>query len=134
MFARKLIRPFAKLTKQDVENEARAITKLCVQGHENIVKVYGHEHLKGSGYYAIDMEYCDLTLADYIRGDQDPIFRTFELRDAEGTVTRDEKLLKWHDLVRIMKDIVKGLIFIHSNNEIHRDLKPNNSFSSLNYL
>jgi serine/threonine protein kinase len=134
VFARKLIRPFATLTKQDVENEARAITKLCVQGHENIVKVYGHEHLKGSGYYAIDMEYCDLTLADYIRGNQELVVRTYELLDAEGDLISDEKLLKWHDLVQIMKDIVKGLNFIHSNREIHRDLKPRNSSSPLNCL
>lgn len=131
IFARKLIRPFATLTKEDVQNEARAITKLCIQGHRNIVRVYRHKHLKGSGYYAIDMEFCDLTLADYISGDRESVAKTEQLVASDGFITRTENVLRWHDLVRIMQDIANGLEFIHSNNEIHRDLKPNNSSSMM---
>jgi serine/threonine protein kinase len=34
------------------------------------------------------------------------------------------------DIARIMKDISSGLVFIHSQDEIHRDLKPRNGISS----
>ena len=38
-----------------------------------------------------------------------------------------EKDLKWSNIYIIMKDICAGLSFIHSQNEIHRDLKPTTS-------
>jgi hypothetical protein len=50
-----------------VQNEARAIRKLCGQGnHPNIVAVINHGQLPNAPYYFIDMELCDINLHDYI--------------------------------------------------------------------
>jgi serine/threonine protein kinase len=127
MFARKLIRPFATLTPEDVSNEIRAVTKLCTHGHRNIIYVRSHYLLQNSPYYAIDMELCELTLADYIRGNREQVATVSVLYDSEGNANRDERCIKWHSISTIMQHIFRGLSFIHSCNEIHRDLKPSNS-------
>lgn len=118
MFARKLIRPFSTIAIEDVENEVRALTKLCVKGHLNIVQVRSHDWLSGSPYYAIDMEYCELTLAEYIQEKRNPA--------NDRRANSYEKVLKWRDICKIMINIISGVAFIHNCNEIHRDLKPSN--------
>lgn len=127
MFAGKLIRPFATITAEDVGNEIRAVTKLCAHGHKNIVNVRSHYLLQNSPYYAIDMEFCELTLADYIRGNRELVATVPVLYDSKGTANYDPLALKWHAIGTIMQHICQGLSFIHSCNEIHRDLKPSNS-------
>ena len=67
LFARKLIRPFGNATKGDVENEVKAITEICATtGHDNIIAILGHGPVPATDYYYIDMELCDVNLADYI--------------------------------------------------------------------
>jgi serine/threonine protein kinase len=122
VFARKLIRPFATIMTEDVQNEIRAVTKLCSQKHPNVIDVLCHDWLKGSPYYAIDMEFCELTLADYIRGDRELIFKTVTTE-----MVYSERIVKWLEISVIMKDIINGISFIHNCNEVHRDLKPSNS-------
>ena len=100
------MRPFYDTTKEDIDNEINAITKLCTTGaHGNIVVVLRHGWLKSSPYYFIDMELCDKSLEQYIQTSKVEI---------DGI---------W----RIMGDITNGVAFIHSHKEVHRDLKPRNS-------
>jgi len=64
-FARKILRIFGELTREDVENEVAVISQVCQPGQSNtVVDVYGHGWLPGldPSYYYVDMEYCTLTL------------------------------------------------------------------------
>ena len=36
------------------------------------------------------------------------------------------KLIPWHCKIEILRDATKGLGHLHMNNQIHRDLKPDN--------
>jgi serine/threonine protein kinase len=122
--ARKLLRPFGVITQEDIENEARAITKLCGQEqHNNIVEVFQHGKLPNSPYYFIDMELCDMNLDMYIESIDRPITgnaKAFLSPDLVATV-----------IIDIFRDITRGVVFIHNHHEIHRDLKPRNSNSNL---
>ena len=69
MFARKLVR-ITQRTQKDIELEAEAIKKVCGKGsHPHIVEVLRIGELRHSSDYFIDMELCDLSLADYIKGE-----------------------------------------------------------------
>ena len=128
MFARKLIRPFSTIIIEDIENEIRAVTKLCAKGHRNIIQVRGHDWLSGSPYYAIDMEYCELTLGEYIREKRN-LGAPYHGRGVNAN--GDSRASKWREFCKIMLDIINGVAFIHSCKEVHRDLKPSNGFSHL---
>src|SRR5256714_8141431 len=66
-FARKLIRLFAGVTRQDISDEAIAVTKLCGKGMNRfVVEVLQHGWLPRNLIYFIDMEYCDESLEDEI--------------------------------------------------------------------
>jgi serine/threonine-protein kinase/endoribonuclease IRE1 len=90
------------------------------QSHPNIVHVYRLGELPGSSlYYFIDMELCDVTLENYIR---------FTLPSYSITDQGNPRL-KVLRIWDIMRQIANGVAFIHSLQEVHRDLKPNNSTS-----
>jgi len=56
-----VVREFSGITKEDIDNEVRAITKLCKSRHSNIVHVIDHGPLKpDSAFYFIDMELCEI--------------------------------------------------------------------------
>jgi hypothetical protein len=42
VFERKAIRPFVGIADVDIQNEVRAINRLCRTGHPNIVQVLEH--------------------------------------------------------------------------------------------
>ena len=73
------------------------------------------------------MEFCELTLEDYIRGNQDLVEKKSVIHNLFGIPNRDERVLKLHSIGTIMQKICQGVSFIHNCREIHRDLKPSNS-------
>ena len=108
VFARKLIRPFAAVTRKDIMNEVRAIDKVCKEKSPHIVTILSHGWLNSS-YYYFDMELCDLNLEQYISGMHN------------CSIVYDYKKVG-----SIFKQITLGLDYIHQHGEVHRDLKPRN--------
>src|ERR1700731_1456357 len=71
-FARKLLY-IPGVDRDVVENEARAIRKLCGKdAHPNIVAVFNQGELSNAPYYFIDMELCDINLHYYIHRETTP--------------------------------------------------------------
>lgn len=151
MFARKILRLFGHVTEEDIANEARVISEVCQGQSIHVIQVLNHGWLRGSySYYFIDMEYCPETLADYIQRARGriatgsnpgrfPPSEIWPLRIAPtpepafsvpGTVgdPSDVVDILWNPIRNILNDIVSGLIYIHRNQVVHRDLKPRNGF------
>jgi hypothetical protein len=113
VFARKIIRPTGMLSDADIQNEARLIDKLCAGSHKNIVTVFRHEHRMP--FYFLDMEFCDMSLEEYIKNDiPEPVSRNLDKIGSNDTI--------WALLV----DVPSGLEFIHGHQVIHGNLKPRN--------
>jgi serine/threonine protein kinase len=115
IFARKIIRIMGsnqhqEIVRKTIENEVRAVTKICQSGHSNIVKVLRHRAIPDTMLYEIDMEYCVYNL------------HTYMTRHSPSS----ENPIEMRYLIAIMLSITNGLIFIHSKGEVHRDLKPAN--------
>jgi len=123
-----VIRPSWTFGVQEIANEIRVGEKLSAMGtHKNIVSILRHGVLPNIQAYYIDMELCDLDLEKYIRKTwkdrlTDNISR-YQASHSEAEVVRFFGLLYVRE---IMKDITRGLAFIHLEGEVHRDLKPAN--------
>jgi len=103
-----LTKAFGTIKGNVVQNEQRAVVKLCRDSHKNLVSVLSVGRFADSSHYFIDMELCDRNLEDYIQTSKVDIVRIWG----------------------IMSDISEGAAFIHSQSEVHRDLKPRNSIPS----
>jgi serine/threonine protein kinase len=104
--------------------------------HKNIVSVLRcgecPESLTRYFQHFLDMEFCDFNLADWIKGD-------WEIEKGKWTADTQKALSYWtsipgprgrtEQIWLVMQDITNGVAFIHSEKEIHRDLKPINSIS-----
>ncbi|MEE9572016.1 MAG: cadherin-like domain-containing protein [Candidatus Neomarinimicrobiota bacterium] len=88
-------------TIRSFEREARLLLKL---NHPNIVRMFG-VCIISADRAGIIMEYMPMG----------------SLRD----VLRDIKL-SWHQIWGISKDVILGLVFLHKNNIMHRDIKSGN--------
>lgn len=124
-FARKLIRrafsgPFDPAI---ILNEVRAIENLCRGSHPNIIQVFLHGWLRPQRpIYFIDMELCDASLGEFIAGS--PRMQTV-LNWPKAS--KDEQI---RYLLECFTDhVLSGLVFIHSHDEVHRDLNPRNRTS-----
>jgi len=119
VFARKLVR-ITQRTWEDIEAEAEAIKKVCGKGcHPHIVEVLRIGELRNSSDYFIDMELCDLNLANYIYGENSADGLPFYNKAATPPL---RALQIWN----IMSHIAKGAKYMHSIDMVHRDLKPAN--------
>src|SRR5277367_1789996 len=110
-FARKVIPLRRGADAKDIENEMRAVNKLCKSGHANIVQVVEFGSLKlDSVWHFIDMELCDFTLANYADGEDVPLLPNW-------------KKVKENDffhssICNINRQIIEGLVFIHHHREV----------------
>ena len=75
-----------------------------------MVGIYRHAQL--GGWYFIDMEFCNFNLQQYIY---------------KPDILNGMPMLDMQMLLKIMRDVSRGLAFIHENKKIHRDIKPQNS-------
>jgi serine/threonine protein kinase len=99
-----------------VRAEIQAIAKLCDGTNDNIVKVIRTGNFENLTFAYIDMELCDLSLEDYIKG-------AWLVYPVNGP---PDEFRVWD----IMTQIASGLAFVHAKNEIHRDLKPSNGMTN----
>ncbi|KAF3335572.1 Serine/threonine-protein kinase/endoribonuclease IRE1a [Carex littledalei] len=100
--------------------------------HPNIVRLYGVE--QDADFVYISLERCSCSLADLI------LFSTGETSGADFGVRfsvsgkgMDKDMVLWrenglpsHQLLKLMRDMVSGLVHLHELGIIHRDLKPHN--------
>ena len=118
-YACKIIREQHGITPKDIDNELRAIRRICTTGHENIVQVYAdwRETVNGVPSCYIVMELCGPNLEEYLNGCRREEYTIWDwwFNPGFGYFSMDGQV-----------DMVSGLVFIHSMNEIHRDLKPAN--------
>ncbi len=77
--------------------------------HENVIKLY--QVIESDNFIAIVMEYAE-------GGD---LFQY--IKDQGGALEVD-------DVWRVFRQLVRALMFVHSNGFVHRDLKPENVFLS----
>ncbi len=111
------------VTKDDVDNEVRALKKLCQNQRPNIVQVFDYVQLNpDSTVHFIDMELCDISLGNYLL-DQ-------EVKDALSWATVREKDEIAAHAYNILQQILNGLVYIHCLDEVHCDLSPHNGMSS----
>lgn len=89
--------------KQRFRNEMRAAGRLT---HPNVISVFDAGEQDGVPYFVME----------YVSG--------IELKQALDEGRRFEQ----KDIIRIMKEVLSGLKYIHAHNIIHRDLKPANIF------
>ncbi|KAF0510163.1 kinase-like protein [Gigaspora margarita] len=90
---------------KDFINELKLLRK--VYYHPNIITFYGITK-DSSGYYNIVLQYADdRTLREYLK--------------------MNFTQLQWTDKLRIAKEIAFGLLFLHNNNIIHKDLHSKNN-------
>jgi serine/threonine protein kinase len=79
------------------------------------------------------MELCEFNLHDYIYGDRSDLFKDlFPLSDIlDTTLVRQDDFvcMKVTNVYDIMVQVAKGLEYIHSCGQVHRDLKPQNSMA-----
>ncbi|KAF0502926.1 kinase-like protein [Gigaspora margarita] len=88
-------------------NELQHLAKLCKHEHPNIIEFYGvtKDSIK-EHYYLILQFAVDGNLREYLK--------------------KNFPKLRWLDKLRIAHEIVMGLLFLHNNGILHRDLHSKN--------
>jgi serine/threonine protein kinase len=110
--------------EQDINNEMRAVVSLCMSHnpHKNIITVFQCGCLTPPWYY-IDMELCEYNLEVWIRRRMD--------ENGKNPSTSSTEQSRMAQIWGIMLDIIRGVMYIHQQNQIHRGLKPRNGISPL---
>jgi Protein kinase domain len=112
---------YNQMNRKAVEDEIKAVTLLCRNGHPNIIEVIDHGQLSIVNHY-IDMELCDISLADLLKRPK----RKDGMEDwyVQWPIEKFEDRLFF--ILALMQELSNGLYFIHGHDQVHRDIKPEN--------
>lgn len=112
-----------RIPKDEIEQEIKALKKLCRTGHRNLVSVLSLGELPNSYLFFIDMELCQLSLQDYL---YDPSTSKTD-QPVPRFITDAPPPFRAQQIWQIIYDIANGVHFIHTSKMVHRDIKPSNS-------
>jgi len=104
---------------EDYKNEVEAMKKLCNKSHANMIQYIADGSIIPDSIYFIDMELCDISLSQYIRG-------TFTVKGIHGLPPWNVENPDIFLIIAIMQQLLSGLAFMHKDNKVHRDLDPKN--------
>ncbi|KAI3426612.1 uncharacterized protein J3R85_009808 [Psidium guajava] len=117
---KRLVRAHYYIASQEIQSLRAS------DGDPNIVRLYGAEHDQDFVYLAL--ERCACSLDDLIRARSKSSGKS--VFSVEGTM-QDVNL--WREnghpsplLLKLMREVVSGLVHLHRSGIIHRDLKPQN--------
>lgn len=111
------------VTNAEIANEVGVMMGLKRRLPDHIVEILGHGSLgEHTAAYFIDMEYCDINLDEYIRGVKTSVVGLVEFE----MILKDGEIFAFM-VCAILQQILSGLVFIHSQGKVHRDLRPQNS-------
>ncbi|EMS65329.1 Serine/threonine-protein kinase/endoribonuclease ire-1 [Triticum urartu] len=112
---KRLLRSHTDIAQKEIQN------LIASDRDPNIVRLYGCD--QDDNFVYISLERCRCSLADLIQQHTDPSFSDVEKIDVE-LWTQDG--LPSPQLLKLMRDVVAGIVHLHSLGIIHRDLKPQN--------
>lgn len=113
---------FGVVTETEIANEVNVMIRLLTpEPHDHIVEILRHGSLgQYTSSYFIDMEYCDMSLYEYLQGNISVnAFPDYQTSIKEGILS--------FFICGLVQEILSGLVFIHRHGKVHRDLKPKNS-------
>jgi len=99
---------YTKRLRQLIESEVEALSLIT---HDNIVTCYGCN--KRDNVYYLNMEYCDL-------GD------VYQLIEKDTNIRQPNGIVSYHFTYEFTKQTINGLVYLHEQGLIHRDIKLQN--------
>lgn len=106
-------------------------TILLPDQNKNVVRIYSHAFTsqKYLDVYHFDMQYCDLTLEDYIKYHQDQLdlpigIEAIQVSNPAFVTKNSPALIKAENTWVIGDHIALGLEYLHTNGIIHKALQP----------
>src|ERR1700737_2401720 len=118
-FARKILRPFAGVSKEDINNERRAILQLNERKHPHVLEIFGHGFIPDSPYYYIDMELGNFDLEQYLQ--QKELANMLPVGRSSIVPHNATLQARIHNIWTIIHQIAEGLRYMHSQHLVHRD-------------